>query len=190
MNKDSFLYKFLNKFELYLASIIFAAIMALLFLQVITRYLLGHAFTWTEEIAIIGFVWMQYLGICASVLSRKQLRIDFFLDLMPFKLKKVILILDNVLTMLFCGIIIPFMLKIIENMIKNFAVTDLLHIPNSVAYAIMPFSMALMIIRLIQESVILAKENEKELGAVKPTLDLDAIEREYLESQAGKEAQG
>ncbi len=189
MKRDSLLYKFINRFELYLASLIFVAIMALLFIQVITRYVLGHAFTWTEEISIIGFVWMQYLGICASVLTRKQLRIDFFLDMMPFKVKKIMLIVDNILTMIFCGAIIPFMLGIINTMVKMGSITDLLRIPNAVVYAIMPFSMALMIIRLIQESVILSKESEKNLGSVKPTLDLDALEQDWLSRSARKEVQ-
>ena len=189
MKRDSLLYKFINRFELYLASLIFVAIMALLFIQVITRYVFGHAFTWTEEISIIGFVWMQYLGICASVLTRKQLRIDFFLDMMPFKVKKIMLILDNILTMIFCGAIIPFMLGIINTMVKMGSITDLLRIPNAVVYAIMPFSLTLMIIRLIQESVILSKESEKNLGSVKPTLDLDALEQEWLSKSTRKEVQ-
>ena len=54
-----------------------------------------------EEFATIMFVWMIYLAISAAVTYRKHLRIDFLLDMMPFKVKKVMLIISNVIFALF-----------------------------------------------------------------------------------------
>ena len=180
--KKNILKEILNRFEVYLGTFFFIAMLILLTVQVVSRYVFNHSFVWTEEVAVICFVWMQYLGIVASVLDRKQLRIDFFIDYMPFKVKRVFLIIGNLFTMLFCGLIIKPMITVIQILIRGNAATLLTQIPMSVVYAIMPFCMVLMIIRLVQETFILTKESEKELGAAKPTLDLSIYEQEYLDS--------
>lgn len=188
MNKLLSKRSFVNNFEVYVATAIFIAITVLMTIQVITRYVFGRAFAWAEEISIVGFVWMQYLGICASVLGRKQLRVDFLVNRMPHNLKKTVLIIGNVLTMLFCGVIIPPMLRLIENMTRNISATPLLRIPNWIVYLILPFSMALMIVRLVQESIILSQEGKEALNVTKPLIDLDAIENEHINTLKGEEA--
>lgn len=54
-------HEFINRFELYIGCVLFLAMMVLLTIQVVTRYL-GHAITWTEELSCIMLVWMSYLG--------------------------------------------------------------------------------------------------------------------------------
>ncbi len=179
--------EFLNRFEVYLGTFFFIAMLILLTVQVISRYVFNHSFVWTEEVAIICFVWMQYLGIVGSVLNRKQLRIDFFIDYLPFKTKRVVLIIGNLFTMLFCGLTIKPMISVIKILIRGNAKTLLTRIPMPLIYSIMPICMGLMIIRLIQETIILSKETEKELGAAKPTLDLEKYEKEFLAAENGEE---
>lgn len=174
---------FINKFEIYLGSVFFVTMTILLSVQVISRYVFKYSITWTEELSIMLFVWMQYLGISGSVLSRKQLRIDFVVDLLPFKTKRVLLIIANLFTALFCGLIIKPMIQIIQTMMKSNAKSIMLGIPNALAYSIMPVCMVLMIIRLCQENKILMAEDSENLGSAKPTIDIAALEREYAESQ-------
>ncbi len=92
---------FLNNIELYLATLCFIVLTVMLTLQVFSRFILHHSWTWMEEFATIMFVWMIYLAISAAVTYRKHLRIDFLLDMMPFKVKKVMLIISNVIFALF-----------------------------------------------------------------------------------------
>lgn len=96
-----FLKKFLNEFEIYMGAVIFVIMTILLFVQVVTRYFFGHAVTWAEEISTIMFVWMIYLGVAAAVLRRKHLKIDAFVETLPFKYKKMLLILSNVIFLIF-----------------------------------------------------------------------------------------
>jgi len=73
---------------------------------------LQNSFTWMEEFATIMFVGMIYLGVSSAVTKRKHLRIDFFLDLVPFKVKKIMLVFSNVIFAVF-NIYISFIWQIL-----------------------------------------------------------------------------
>ena len=45
--------KILNEFEIYIGTVVFLALTALLTIQVVSRYVLKHSFTWTEEAAVV-----------------------------------------------------------------------------------------------------------------------------------------
>lgn len=191
--KGSFnLKKFLNEFEIYFGAIIFIAMTVLLFIQVVTRYLLHRSFTWTEEIATIFFVWMVYLGVCSAVLRRKHLRIDAFVEAMPFKVKKVLLIISNIIFIAFLIYLIFPLMKMVQNYASRGAATPLLKFPNAVAYGMLPLTFALTCIRLVQEIIRLAKEKEEDLGVSKPTIDMAALESEAaaLQAQKAKKVEG
>lgn len=168
--------------EDYIGTVIFVFMTVLLTVQVVSRYLFNHSFTWTEELSVVMFVWLIYLGVSGAVTKRKHLRIDALINVLPFKAKKFLLILDNVIMFLFCLGIIPAIMNIINNFADKNAVTSLLRMPKAIVYGIIPFGMVLTCIRLVQDTVRLFKEDEKTLGKSKPTIDIDALEQEYLDS--------
>jgi len=175
---------FLNNFEVYAATICFFVLTILLTLQVISRYLLHHSFTWMEELGTIMFVWMIYLGVSGAVTYRKHLRIDFLLDIMSFKVKRVFLIISNLIFAAFNVYICIVMANVIKLLGKS--VTTMMRMPKAVVYSIIPISLILTVIRIIQDIVKLTRENAAELGASKPSLDLDACEREYQKTVAAE----
>lgn len=127
VKNEKFNYKdFLNNIELYLGTICFIIITIMLTLQVISRYVLKSSFTWMEEFSTIMFVWMIYFGVAAAVTKRKHLRIDFILDLVPFKLKKAMLIMSNIIFAVFNIYISNIMVNIIDLMGKSR--TTMLHL--------------------------------------------------------------
>lgn len=103
-------HEFINRFELYIGCVLFLAMMVLLTIQVVTRYF-GHAITWTEELSCIMLVWMSYLGFAGAITSRKHLRIDAFINSRPFKVKKVMLIISNIINGIFAALLISPMYK-------------------------------------------------------------------------------
>ena len=179
---------FLDNFELYIAAICFIALTIMLMGQVVSRYVFMHSFTWMEEVATILFVWMIYLGVCSAVTKRKHLRIDFLLDMMPFKVKRVMLILSNVIFAAFNVFVSVIMFNVIK--LLGSSQTTMLHIPQKLVYSIIPIGLLLSVIRLAEDTIKLMKEDESNLGASKPSMDLDECERIYRESQAAKQEGG
>ena len=181
MKNESLAKKLLNHFEVYAGAGIFIIMTILLFVQVVTRYCFGHAVTWAEEVATILFVWMVYLGVAAAVLSRKHLKIDAFVEMLPFKAKKTLLIISNVIFLAFSLYIIFPMMSLVNNYAAKSATSPILKIPKALSYVVMPLCFLLTAIRLVQEIIRLNKEKEKELGVSKPIIDIAALEKEAEE---------
>lgn len=181
MKNESLAKKLLNHFEVYAGAGIFIIMTILLFVQVVTRYCFGHAVTWAEEVATILFVWMVYLGVAAAVLSRKHLKIDAFVEILPFKAKKTLLIISNVIFLAFSLYIIFPMMSLVNNYAAKSAASPILKIPKALSYVVMPLCFLLTAIRLVQEIIRLSKEKEKELGVSKPIIDIAALEKEAEE---------
>ena len=172
---------FLNNIELYLATFCFIILTIMLTLQVFSRFILHHSWTWMEEFATVMFVWMIYLGISAAVTYRKHLRIDFLLDMMPFRIKQGMLIASNVIFAAFNIYISVVMMNVIK-LLGN-SKTTMLQMPQQLVYSIIPLSLLLTVVRIAQDTIKLAKEDEHNLGTSKPSMDLDACERAWEEKK-------
>jgi TRAP-type C4-dicarboxylate transport system permease small subunit len=60
-----------------------AGILAIIFVNAVTRYALNYSFIWAEEV-VIGLVpWLAVSGLFLSVRRRQMIRIEFFLDKFP-----------------------------------------------------------------------------------------------------------
>lgn len=185
MEKKSFDWKkFILNIDQYISAALFIAIMLLLFVQVVSRYIFGHSFTWCEELSILLFVWMTYMGVSSAVTYRKNLRIDALLDVVPFKVKKGMLITSDVIFIAFnIYLIFPF-LQLIETI--GSSKTPLLGIPKAITYWLIPVILVVSSLKLVLDIGKLLREDEKTLGASKPSVDLAACEEEYKRKQALK----
>lgn len=130
------------------------------------------------------FVWMIYFATSAAVTHRKHLRIDVVLEAVPFKVKRIMLILSNVIFAVFNVYISVIMFDVIR-LLGN-SRTTMLGLPQQVVYAIIPFGLLMAVIRLVEDTIKLLKEDEQNLGASKPSMDLDACERAWEEKKAAK----
>lgn len=175
---------FVNNFELYLATLCFIVLTVMLTLQVFSRFILGHSWTWMEEFATIMFVWMIYLATSAAVTHRKHLKIDVLLEAVPFQVKKVMLIASNVIFAAFNIYISVIMVNVIQ--LLGSSKTTMLGIPQQLVYIVIPVGLIISVIRLVQDTLKLLKEEKKDLGASKPSMDLDACERAWEEKKAAK----
>ena len=104
------------------------------------------------------------------------------------RLKKVMLIISNVIFALFNVYISVIMFNVIK--LLGASKTTMLKIPQQLVYIVIPISLLLTVIRLIQDTIKLAKESEENLGASKPSMDLDACEREWNAKKAAMNEKG
>ena len=71
------------------------------FAQVIRRHVLGDAWRWPAELAIFSMVWITFLGAVLCLKDKEHTRIDFFINLLPAKVKKWIEVLGLVVCFTF-----------------------------------------------------------------------------------------
>ncbi|MEL7647664.1 MAG: TRAP transporter small permease [Sedimentibacter sp.] len=177
--------KIIDNIEIYIGTALFLILMVLLSVQVTSRYVFGYSFSWIEELSTIMLMSMVYCGVAGAVRGRKFLRIEVLVELMPFKIKRILLIFSNIVQAGWIAfILIPFF-----NVMSSIGggVTSILRIPKLYIYAIIPSLLMLSLVRTAQEVYILMHETEKQLGKSKPAFDLDAIAAEgFAERESNK----
>lgn len=159
------------------------AMLVLLTLQVITRYVFKFAFTWTEELSTIMFVWLVYLGCSSAVLKGQHLRIDLLLNAFKGTAKKIAYILTDLITMAFCAWMVSYLLNIISNIAARNSTTMLLKLPQDIVYSIIPFAMVMTIIRMIQEIIMIIKTPENETVGIVAKSIFDGVDEKNKESE-------
>lgn len=121
-------------FETYLGTALFLFITVILTVQVICRYIFGYSFAWIEEVSIICFVLMVYCGVSGAVLTRQNIKIDAILNVVPFAVKKVLLILSAAIHAGFTGWLTYYLFSIISNMLKTKNVYSVTRLPKVYIY--------------------------------------------------------
>ena len=58
-------------------------------LQVLSRYVLDHPFSWTEEVARFSFIWWSFLGAAYVVRLNGHLGMDILVKVLPRKWRTV-----------------------------------------------------------------------------------------------------
>ena len=128
-------------------SIIVIALSAMLFvicLQVFCRFILGQALPWPEEAARFLMIWSLFLAAVYVHKEEGHLRLDFFVEKLPTRMRLMLKILVNAAILLFLvvmlngGIFEVDALKVMK--------TGALRISRAFPYAAIPASAALFIL--------------------------------------------
>lgn len=56
---------------------------------VVMRFVFGEAQNWTDELAAFSLLWLVFLGLAYTLDTGSHIRIDFFVDRLPPRLKRV-----------------------------------------------------------------------------------------------------
>jgi TRAP-type C4-dicarboxylate transport system permease small subunit len=91
---------FVLKFEENLAALFMGGLLATLFLQVFTRYVLNDPLSWTEEVARYLYVYIVFLGASAAISDRTHVGIDYFAKALPIRLQWLVSVAVNLLILI------------------------------------------------------------------------------------------
>ncbi len=83
---------------------IFTAIMVLIFIQVINRFLLGLPLFWTEEVVRMLLVWLVLMGTPVVVYQYQEIKVELF-NFKNSNLEKFRQIIVSILSILFCAML-------------------------------------------------------------------------------------
>ena len=139
--------------EEFVVSVMLAALVLLLGMEVFSRFLLGKSCSWMEELCRYLFVWSSYIGVAIAVKHKEQLRILMLMDLLKIrfpKLVRVLYVISELVFTVFCLLVFYYSIGMIENMMRFKQVSAALEIDVMYAYLIIPISMALTVFRTLQ----------------------------------------
>jgi TRAP-type C4-dicarboxylate transport system permease small subunit len=129
-------------------------------LQLILRWS-GLPLDWTEEVARYCFVWLVYIACSYGVKKRAHIKVDAVMLLFKGKAKGVLKIISNVLFFVFAAVVSYQGILLLQKINATHQVSPAVQIPMVVPYASYTVGFILVMIRLIQDTILLYIENFK-----------------------------
>ena len=96
-----------------------AAIVLVVFVNVVMRYVLNTGLTWSEEIAVNLFVWVIFLGAILAGLEGLHIKVDLLTSKLPKPVQKVFLVISSVCVLFAMGVLIVGGIDVVKVTDKN-----------------------------------------------------------------------
>jgi TRAP-type transport system small permease protein len=103
--------KLIEKYEKVLdwvTSGILALLLLIVLAQIVSRYVFNSSLSWTEEAARYLMIWGVLLGVSLSYLNGYLIAIETFVDRFPPPVRRVVRVVNNLLSLFFTGILTAF----------------------------------------------------------------------------------
>ena len=145
--------KLWDHFEEYLLVYSMMFSVALVFMQVIMRYVFSNSLSWSEELARYLFLWQIWVGASYAVKEQRHLRIEMvqeFLKKDPYK-KNLFELFALTLWFGFSVFLAYKGTELTSLLFHRGQVSPAMRIPMAYAYASVPVGCTLMSIRLVSE---------------------------------------
>ncbi|EEB82398.1 TRAP transporter small permease [Roseobacter sp. GAI101] len=86
-----------------LLGLVLIAMVGLSVWNAFSRYVLGNALLWADEVATFGMIYIAYLGAVACVWRGADIRMDILLNMLPAPLQRILKIIQQIVI---CGLCI------------------------------------------------------------------------------------
>jgi TRAP-type C4-dicarboxylate transport system permease small subunit len=86
---------------------LFAALFGVFIVQIGARFILDQPLPWTDELAVILYLWVVLWAAAASVREREHVRFDLIHDLMPAPLRRGVRMLGHLAIALLALLALP-----------------------------------------------------------------------------------
>jgi tripartite ATP-independent transporter DctM subunit len=134
-----------------LAAMLLVAIIGLLLMGVISRYVFSLPIIWIDEVASISFLWLAMLGAAMAVDRSEHLRLTLFVGMLPERLQGLASTLAMLLVAVFLGVMLrPAYEYAVE---EAFITSAALNIPMSFRAAALPVGIGLMLVLAVVQAV-------------------------------------
>ena len=129
--------------------VLYAYIVAVIFIEVVRRFVFSYSSVWGEETARYAFAYLVWIGAAAAVRERAHIRIGVIFQFLSGRAKTALYLLGEVATLLFACIALYYTAESTLVSIKYDALTSGLRINRAWFTAAVPLGFVLIILRLI-----------------------------------------
>lgn len=155
-----------EKIEFWLCAILYTYIVAAIFMEVFTRYILKFSYAWAVETVIYAFIWMCYIAMARMARTRSHLAFTSIRDACPAGVMFIFLLIsDALLLVLSVVIIVNIYIPLTDNILFGQTMNGI-DLPLWIATAAVPAGWLLLVIRVVQRSIQTIREyrNGEELS--------------------------
>jgi TRAP-type C4-dicarboxylate transport system permease small subunit len=143
------IFHWINKFEEITSSAALSLMAAIIILQVFQRYVLQHSLDWPEELARYLFIYSVYVGASYAAFGRRHLEVTVVRTAFGKKLGNRFTIIAYGITVIFCGLMFVWGVKMVDFVIATNQLAPALQFPMYIAYICIPLGFFLMGLRTI-----------------------------------------
>lgn len=104
----------LDKIEENVITWMFMAMVAVIFFQVIMRFVFNNSSSWSEELGKFIFVWISWLGISIGHRRQEHIKITLLVDRLPYKLRIILEAISEIILIGICGITMYYSVMMIQ----------------------------------------------------------------------------
>lgn len=163
----------LASLDMYVSCLSLAVLITATVSGVFMRYLINRPFYWLEELQLWCFVWTVFLA--ASYLARQNghIAIDAIISLFPPLFRRVVSVATSLVGVVVMGFLCYYSCLHVRQMYERSRLTNILEIPYSLIYGVVPVTCLLMGLSLLY-FMVRGRGNasgEGAFGAGKPAAD-------------------
>ncbi|AMJ61527.1 TRAP transporter small permease [Bosea sp. PAMC 26642] len=137
----------LRNFETEIAGLLMMAILVVLCLQIVTRYVFNSPLAWTEEVARHLFIWLVFFGASGAIANRSHVVVDVLLNALPRRARIAAAVGSHLLVLFFLGNLFYWGALSVQRMWD--IPTATLELPQGLVYAVFPITAFCMIARTL-----------------------------------------
>ena len=139
-----------ENFERWLMFGFYTHVVAIVFIEVLRRFVFAYSSMWGEETARYAFIYLVWVGAAAAIKDRSHIRIDIIFDIISDKFKPYLYIFGELAALFFASIALFYSAEGVLATIKYETVTSGLQISQAWFTFAIPFGLTLLIIRVLQ----------------------------------------
>lgn len=147
----------INKIIEYITVILLAGIVTALFAQVVFRFVFHTGLTWSEELSRYLHMWITFLGASIIFKEKKHLKLTFFLDILPEKIRKVFDMFNQLFLIFFFTLIMYHSVPLIKVVKRQ--LTPAMEVSTAWVYLSLPVGAFFMMIQVLRH--LLNRKNTK-----------------------------
>lgn len=151
----------LTHFEEALCAVLFAIMGIIMFINVISRYLLKYSLAFTEELVVSFFVWLTLLGAAVAFRQGSHLGFSFITDRLPTRIQKAFVWFSALLGVVLFVVLIYFSILQIKDEIGLKITSSGIGVPQWWYSIGMPLWGFLVIIRILQGAIEMSRKTGK-----------------------------
>ena len=138
--------KVLLNLDLYLGCCILVVLVAVAVATVISRFIVGSPFMWSEEVQVLCFTWISFLGAGVAFRYGAHVSIEMLVDLIPLNVRRYIeLIIALLVSLLLCYVGYLSVVYVNQSILLE-KTTTILKIPDYIYCLSVPVGCVFMII--------------------------------------------
>jgi TRAP-type C4-dicarboxylate transport system permease small subunit len=127
--------------------------------QVISRYIFGSPFTWSEELGRYTFVWLSFLGMAVAIKQGSHIALDILVTKLKGAKRRTLMIINNLFIILFSLVLTYSGYNLVAVGARQSSPS--LNLPMDLVYSVIPLSGILVLYFTVRQTIKILQGKEE-----------------------------